>query len=261
MSSNGYDPRAWRVAQELHAVEQPEITILFGSRARGDWEEGRSDIDIMLVDASVPDREKRQALTDQAEAQAAAVYGGPVKVQITPIASALFNRMHRSVNHVAARAWREGVIMPRPRRRPEEFNPDYRAEHDITEERLEQGAAHLRVFNLTVEHDPENDIVIGQQAQNVMEHALKALISAAGQEYAVEHRIEPLTAAARAADPELDFELLIPGQVFDQYVGVDEYLRLETPDLTTYPDYREIVNNAAQLLMERARQLGAAREL
>ena len=261
MSSDGYDPRAWRVAQELHKVEQPEVTILFGSRARGDWEEGRSDIDIMLVAASVPDREKRQALTDRAEVQAAAVYGGPVKVQITPIPSALFNRMHRSVNHVAARAWREGVIMPRPRRRPEEFNPDYRAEHDITEERLKKTDAHLRAFNLAAERLPDNYLVIGQQAQNLMEHALKALISAAGQEYAVEHRIEPLAAAARAADSELDFELLIPGPVFDQYVGVDEYLRLETPDLTTYPDYREIVNNAAQLLMERARQLGAARGL
>ena len=261
MPPNGYDPRAWRVAQQLHAAEQPEVTILFGSRARGDWEEGRSDIDIMLVGETIPDREKRQAITARAEAQAQAVYGGPVKVQITPIASALFYRMNRSVNHVAARAFREGVAMPRSRRSPEEFNPDYRAEHDITEERLQQGDAHLRVFNLTVEHDPENDIVIGQQAQNVMEHALKALISAAGQEYPIEHRIEPLVAAARAADPELNFDLLIPGQVYDQYVGVDEYLRLETPDLTTYPNYQEIVNNAAQLLMERARQLAAAREL
>lgn len=261
MYSNGYDPRAWRVAQELHAAAQPEVTILFGSRARGDWEEGRSDIDIMLVAASVPDREKRQALTDRAEAQAAAVYGGPVKVQITPIASALFQRMHRSINHVAARAWREGVIMPRSRRRSEEFNPDYRAEHDITEERLKKTDAHLRAFNLAAERLPDNYLVIGQQAQNLMEHALKALISAAGQEYAVEHRIEPLAAAARAADPDLDFDLLIPGPVFDQYVGVDEYLRLETPDLTTYPGYREIVNNTAQLLMERARQLGAARGL
>ena len=261
MSQNGYDPRAWRVAQQLHAAEQPEVTILFGSRARGDWEEGRSDIDIMLVGETIPDREKRQAITARAEAQAQAVYGGPVKVQITPIASALFYRMHRSVNHVAARAFREGVAMPRSRRHPEEFNPDYRAEHDITAERLEQGAAHLRAFNIMVESDPDNDIVIGQQAQNIMEHALKALISAAGQEYPIEHRIEPLVAAAQAADPELNFDLLIPGQVYDQYVGVDEYLRLETPDLTTYPNYREIVNNAAQLLMERAQQLAAAQGL
>ena len=261
MPQNGYDPRAWRVAQQLHAAEQPEVTILFGSRARGDWEEGRSDIDIMLVGDTVPDREKRQAITARAEAQAQAVYGGPVKVQITPIASELFYRMNRSVNHVAARAFREGVAMPRSRRRPEEFNPDYRAEHDITEERLERAEAHLQLFNLIAERDSENYLVIGQQAQNVMEHALKALISAAGQEYPIEHRIEPLTAAARAADPDLNFDLLIPGQVYDQYVGVDEYLRLETPDLTTYPGYREIVNDAAQLLMEWARQLAAARGL
>ena len=111
MSPNGYDPRAWRVAQELHRVEQPEVTILFGSRARGDWGEGRSDIDIMLVRDTVPDREKCQAIIDRAEAQAQAVYGGPVKVQITPIASALFYPMNRSVNHGAARAFREGVAM------------------------------------------------------------------------------------------------------------------------------------------------------
>ena len=35
----------------MHEREQPLATILFGSRARGDYEERRSDIDIMVVQA------------------------------------------------------------------------------------------------------------------------------------------------------------------------------------------------------------------
>ena len=49
-----HDAKALRVAQLVQQREQPELAILFGSRARGDHDEAQSDIDIMLVQAVAP---------------------------------------------------------------------------------------------------------------------------------------------------------------------------------------------------------------
>ena len=37
------DPKAVKLAEILHGARQPQLTVLFGSRARGDYAEGRSN--------------------------------------------------------------------------------------------------------------------------------------------------------------------------------------------------------------------------
>ena len=54
MTERRPDPRALRVAQQVHEMARPLATILFVSRARGDHREDSSDIDILLV-GEVPD--------------------------------------------------------------------------------------------------------------------------------------------------------------------------------------------------------------
>ena len=51
------DPSAVKLAELLHETRNPHLTILFGSRARGDYAEGRSGVDIMLVEDQPPDDE------------------------------------------------------------------------------------------------------------------------------------------------------------------------------------------------------------
>ena len=51
------DPRAVKLTELLHQARKPQLTILFGSRARGDYAEGRSDVDIMLVEEPPPEGE------------------------------------------------------------------------------------------------------------------------------------------------------------------------------------------------------------
>ena len=51
------DPRAVKLTELLHQARKPHLTILFGSRARGDYAEGRSDVDIMLVEEPPPESE------------------------------------------------------------------------------------------------------------------------------------------------------------------------------------------------------------
>ncbi len=57
-----HDPRALQIARSLHREVRPAITILFGSRARGDYVDGRSDIDIMLVQETLPPGEEQLAI-------------------------------------------------------------------------------------------------------------------------------------------------------------------------------------------------------
>lgn len=58
----GCDPHALRIAEELHRAEQPLISILFGFRARGDYLEGRSDLDVLLIRDSVPDFQQKERI-------------------------------------------------------------------------------------------------------------------------------------------------------------------------------------------------------
>ena len=134
------DPRALRVAKELHQSERPEITILFGSRARGDYEEDRSDIDVLLIRDRVPDLKQKELINQEAQKLTRSLYGWPVPVQTVWCTRDEFDQMRRTVNHVVARALQDGVIMPRD---PEDYDsrygqgePDFSNEWTVTGERL-----------------------------------------------------------------------------------------------------------------------------
>ena len=111
MSETNCDPRALMVAQALHEREQPQATILFGSRARGDYEEGRSDIDIIQVNPDTPDQSHKDSATEWAEGIAQATYGRPIPVQLVWFSHADFHENTRYVNHIATRALLDGVVM------------------------------------------------------------------------------------------------------------------------------------------------------
>ena len=55
------DHRALEIVQLLQELEQLDIAILFGSRATGAYEDGKSDIDIMLVQEEPPTAEQKEA--------------------------------------------------------------------------------------------------------------------------------------------------------------------------------------------------------
>ena len=73
------DPRAVAVAQAVHQRERPQATILFGSRARGDYNEKYSDIDLLLVCDVFPDDDTlRQRRTLSAPPS------GPITTDMSP---------------------------------------------------------------------------------------------------------------------------------------------------------------------------------
>ncbi len=251
------DPRALRLAQELQKAEQPEAAILFGSRARGDYREGHSDIDIMLVQENSPSKEQESRALDVAKAFAESLYNQRVQVQIIWETSEEFDKMRRTVNHVVANALRDGIVMPR---NPEEYNNRYNDDYDhyeyewtVTEERYRHAGEHLEAFNDLIE-TRRSDRMIGQHAHGAMEHALKALISATGQRYQHIHDVNLLTHDALIADPDFQFDPALDGGVYDQYAGANEYRVTQSP-ITSIDDYRNIVNADVQTILHRVREL------
>lgn len=257
--TTGCDPRALQVAKKLHEAEQSEITVLFGSRARGDYVEGRSDIDVLLIRDSVPDLKQKELINQEAQKLTRSLYGQTVPVQTVWYTSEEFDQMRRTVNHVIARALQDGVIMLRD---PEDYNnrygqdePDHSQEWTVTGERLRHAEEHLDVFNLLINSGRAlMDDMIGQQAHQALEHAMKALISARGWQYKTTHNLNELVGDVRRADPEFCFRLTIDGQIYNQYVGREEYWPTKTL-LSSIPNYEEATRADIQRLLERVREV------
>ena len=83
---------------------------------------------------------------------------------------------------------------------------------------------------------------------------MKALISARGWQYKTTHNLNELVGDIRRADPEFRFSLTIPGEIYNQYAGREEYQRTENP-LTAIPDYEEATKSDVRRLLERAREV------
>ena len=92
--------------------------------------------------------------------------------------------------------------------------------------------------------------MIGQHAQGAMEHALKSLISSRSRSYPHVHDIEQLVARALRVDRRFRFTLSIPGEIYNQYVGRDEYGPTKHP-ITGIEDYRNLVSVDVQTILDR----------
>ena len=237
------DRRALEIARAIHEAESPTATILFGSRARGDFDELRSDIDIMLVDSRIPDEDRRQSVDDWVSRLAAGVYGFEIPVQTLWILYDEFQEKRRYVNHVVSHALKDGAIMSA---NPMDFilpNDDGgNVEYDWTdyENRLQDAEGHLGMFQLGDDHS-RGDRMVSQRAHSALEHALKALIAAHGAVYPSTHDLGALIGTIRRIDSKFEnFALSIDPAIYSDYAGRFEYLDARRhPRLTDQPEYRE----------------------
>ena len=254
------DPRALPVALAAFDTSEAELVILFGSRARGDYQEQSSDIDVMLVQAREPDSTRKKAIAEAAATTAAKTYGYPVPVELVWRTLDEFRFNRRYVNSVETNAARDGIVMPRD---PENYSPhdyedqetEYAYDWSNYNERLRHAETHLNEFIFLADHN-RSDLAIGQHAQNALEHGMKALIAAAGGRYSNTHDIGILLGNVRHFDSDLrDFGLVIPPDVYTEYAGEAEYRQRRQPNLTQLPDFVE--NTVADItrIVNRARAL------
>ena len=258
-----YDRRALSVAKAALAASGAELGILFGSRARGDYNGLQSDIDILLLQEETPDTAAAGAAGTAALNQAREAYGHEVPVQLIWRTPEAFRHNRRYANSVETNAMREGIIMPRD---PENYRAeDYEDEeteyeHDWTDydNRLFHAEQHLELFEVTTERGM-NDLLIGQEAQKTLEHGLKALVAAYGAEYPKTHNIGALIGKVREHDRHMQhFRLGIPADVYSEYAGEDTYNEIrKQPKLTEYPNYVEATASDAKFIIERAKAIYA----
>jgi HEPN domain-containing protein len=224
-----YDRSALLVGQAVLAETGAENVILFGSRARGDYRED-SDIDLLLIQSDPlcfdPENNKARERFDRiAVSKASSIYGIPVIVQLVWYSREEFQRFRRSHNHVTAIASREGINMdggPASEQFPDEG--DYTEEWSVTLDRCYHARTHLQGLTALVQSG-QPDLLLGQQAQQSLEHAIKGLISANGRQYRHLHDLVELERDMHRADPGFSYRLSSPLESLSKYAGGDIYRR------------------------------------
>ena len=258
-----YDAKALAVAQAVQQCEQPELTILFGSRSRGDHDEDQSDIDIMLVTARESDAADRERATEAARAAASANYGHHVPVQLAWRTLETFRHNRRYTNSLETNAARDGIIMPKD---PEQYGSshcedaetEYEYDWSTYENRLEDASDHLEAFRRLVEQGL-SDQIIGLHASGALEHGMKALLEAHRAQYRFNHELGELLGNVRRVDPQMaEFRLSIDPNIYSRYAGRHAYVRPPVPMmLTNQPDYRARTVADAEFIIGRARAVRA----
>lgn len=265
------DEKALQVATLVHQRENPELTILFGSRSRGDHD-SQSDIDILLLSPTIPPRKHQMAAEQAADADASFAYGQEVPVQITWDTLASFRYNRRYVNSLHTNAVRDGVVMPR---NPMEYsasdyedeNNEYLFDWSTYDARINEAQDALTLFE-QAQAMGLNEATVGRQAQQALEYGLKALLEAIAPQYQESHGetlryrevhdIGELLGNVRHYYPELrDFRRAISPEIYSNYGGRRGYLisSHSVPWLSEQDDYVENTVNDARFIIGHARAL------
>ncbi len=244
------DPRALQIARELHLSENPTVTVLYGSRARGDYAEGRSDVDILLVQEAPPTEEQKARVAFKSLSLAASLYRGyRVQVQVVWLTLDEFDGRRRRRNDFVSRVLDHGIILS-------ESSTDYGtwSRHATTSHYIRQAERHLRLFlDRQAESEP-GDHYLGRQAFAAMKDALKAVVFASGEWCPGVEDIGMLIGLAARADGAFTFRPAIDADVYSQYGFPRAGLPIDRP-LPGIADYRDLVEGDVRAVLARVQAL------
>ena len=173
------------VAQAVQSAMTPDTVILFGSRARGDHRPN-SDVDLLIISDAGPaagrglaTRIAREYFRDNPPR---------LRVDVVTMSRKRFNYCRRAKNHVAAQAIRDGVVMSDENLNLSSPGADgYPDSWPDVKERLQAAYRHLGAFGREIDHPDGIQEIYGFHAQQAVENAIKAWLSAAGLEYRAVH--------------------------------------------------------------------------
>ncbi len=194
------DPKACAVARAVGEAVRPDRVILFGSRARGDYNP-HSDIDLLIItDSDFTDQQMYQDTSVAAHRKVDELYGDLIGVDLVHLGEKAFHDGRRARNHVAGQAVRDGFDGNGDKvdyDNPEPSNwPDIR-------QRIANARRSLRDLEVLVEDSRSSQEAIGFHAQQAMENALKGWISALDSDYRNTHDLAKLAAIVRQHPDEI----------------------------------------------------------
>ncbi len=235
-SATNYDAKAILVARSVEQIATPDDIFLFGSRARGDWDEA-SDIDIFTIADSKPaTKERHRRALKAGQDRALEIYGRPVKIDLVRYSPADFERLRSARTHLTYHALKDGINMNcepaahsgrypevEPDNRPdvEQRFINYQRQILAAEALLEQGLGYEEV---------------GQQFQRCLENACKGFLAyleyddGAGNAWRRTHSLAALQAAIRTLPNgqrilgDADFAFLDEYAIDAPYEGIQEPL-------------------------------------
>ncbi len=221
------------VAKAAQDAVAPDTVILFGSRARGD-NRPDSDVDLMVV----ANGSALTAMTTARNAAKAYFEAHPPRlgIDVVPMKRESFEYARRARNHVAGQAAKEGIIMNDQELASNSQHDDgYPASWPDVKERLQAAYRQISTFNRMMEAGdfPQEDY--GFHAQQAVENALKAWMSAADIEYGRVHDLADLARLTLADSAETQslasaqLRLLMAYTTFDDLAhpsGYDNWLTL-----------------------------------
>ena len=194
------DPRACAVARAVEEAIHPDRVILFGSRARGDFN-ADSDIDLLIVISS-DQLGRRESERNRAVARRKVeeVYDHWIGVDLVHMSADTFHYGRRARNHVAGQVVRDGYDANGDKvnyDNPEPSNlPDIR-------QRIANAERELSDLEKLIEVSGSQE-AIGFHAQQAIENALKGWISALDADYGNTHDLGELMAIVRQHPQEND---------------------------------------------------------
>ena len=110
-ASANYDAKAILVARTIKEIAAPDDIFLFGSRARGDWDDA-SDIDVFTIaDADPATKERHRRALKAGQFRAMELYGRPIKIDLVRYSPADFERFRTARTHLTYHALKDGITM------------------------------------------------------------------------------------------------------------------------------------------------------
>ena len=244
------DHRAAELAELVHESQRPRLTILFGSRARGDYAEGRSDIDILVVRDHPPDEGTlRNSWLEYENKKLDLFRGQQIDTDYIPSMADEFLREYRTVNALAARAANEGYMVGE---QAQAFRTQARRRR--TAHHLRWADAHLSYLERSADAGDEHQ---GAQACLAVQNALEAAVNAAGEWCPEIHDIGMSMELAGRADPAGSYETELDPEIYSQYFYSRRNLPPETP-FTSNPGNRETAGRDTRGLLARVEEIRAA---
>lgn len=219
-----------RIASAAGCAVDARCVILFGSRARGDHRPD-SDVDLAVVTTETElGVQERHDLREQARAAAEAAAGERFRhIDLLIWTEAEYRAKKRSINHVAGRAWREGLILYGAHETlPGE---EIVSELDNARELMRMARGQTRaLLGMAFDDETFSENIFGFHAQRGAELAFKAWITLLGERYERTHNVADLLAilasnGVRAAQPFAHLATLAPYAV--KYV----YEEIENPTM------------------------------